>query len=1221
MKKIFILLLLQIVGIGMANAQSDLQILGSNVTITTPNGNHIGQEMDIAFSVENIGNISSGNTAIRIYLSSNQSTTNAKVLGNISLEALLPFGTTGVIHFKHAIPYGVSATSYIIISVNPDVVFSEMYSGNNECISPALNINTNAWATQFLPCPVILVHGFMSNNETWDDLIDAIRNQYGWSLGGNMNFCLNQDGNVLTSDSTTDFKDYTNAASLQADDLFTLNFAVDQNGQSENIYLSQSNKSAITKQGLAVKEAISHVLQVTNKNDVILLGHSMGGLAAREYLQNSIYHQNDGFKHVTKLATLGTPHSGAGIAVLGPILLGTEALRDMAYPSYIKLEGGSEYDLTGLFNFDVDCNGNSSDLIAGLNNLPIANISISCGVGINPISGDDGIVSAYSAYIDNHLQGLNSDSFQLIKPFLNFGTLAWHNELPKQVKDIVKLLDEPTNIHQGYSIGFDTTYQGTITQQSGKWINKDYDCYKIKLVQETNFEIEICNIPVDQFAVKIYNSTGLCVDNINSNGKSYLKFITYLNSGNYSLVFEAIPTENSWLTPYAFTLKSIPATCNNNVSYTSNSGIIKDHLSMGNYGNLNNCEWLIQPTGASQIYLWFNSFMTADTNDLLKVYDGPNNSYPLIGTYSGGNIPSMITSTTGSLFLNFITDANLTAPGWEAQYSTSMPTPNSYYEYWFDDNYASKIITSYSGTGILDLMTNVDLGDLQTGLHVFHIRFKSMQGIWSSISSTLFVKKEIPDLSYSEYEYWFDDNNSLKWNVPYSDNSPFDLTSNIKLGSLSTGLHVFHIRFKSSLGVWSSISSNLFIKSANPSVTNAEYEYWFDNDYSQKIISPYSDSSSFNLLSDINLDSLTIGLHTFNIRFKSSHGVWSSISSSLFIKNSNSVSGPSEVQYWFDDDFGNSISSSLPNTTPINWIHDLELNGLSNGIHSLHLRFKLGTNEWSSVTSNLFIKNGESIISTPVIQYWFDDNFLQAVSIDQSNVSSIDWASDITVTGLPTGSHVLNARFKLSNGLWSSVVRDTFNKLNNYTPVTVKVLLQGYYSGSGTMTTTLLNEGVSNDLNVTDTITAELHSASFPYDLVSSKKGVLNLGGVSDFIFPITTGTDYLVIKHRNSVETWSANPILLNADSINYDFTTSANKAYGGNMVEVETGTWAIYSGDINQDGAIDAFDYIILDPDIFFGNFGYLDSDLNGDGVVDAFDYVIFAPNLYDGVGLLVP
>ena len=55
----------------------------------------------------------------------------------------------------------------------------------------------------------------------------------------------------------------------------------------------------------------------TGKVNVVLVGHSMGGLAAREYMLNE-EHWNSIEHHVAKLVTVGTPHWGSNLeATLG----------------------------------------------------------------------------------------------------------------------------------------------------------------------------------------------------------------------------------------------------------------------------------------------------------------------------------------------------------------------------------------------------------------------------------------------------------------------------------------------------------------------------------------------------------------------------------------------------------------------------------------------------------------------------------------------------------------------------------------------------------------------------------------------------------------------------------------------------------------------------------------------------------------------------------------
>jgi PKD repeat protein len=121
-----------------------------------------------------------------------------------------------------------------------------------------------------------------------------------------------------------------------------------------------------------------------------------------------------------------------------------------------------------------------------------------------------------------------------------------------------------------------------------------------------------------------------------------------------------------------------------------------------------------------------------------------------------------------------------------------------------------------------------------------------------------------------------------------------------------------------------------------------------------------------------------------------------------------------------------------------------------------------------------------------------------------------------------------------------------------------------------------------------------------------------------------TTAIDssyFIVIKHRNSIETWSANSQRIIPIGSNYNFTTSANKAYGNNMRNMGSGVYAIYTGDITQDGSIDFNDYPDLDIGSNNGDLGYFTTDLNGDASVDFNDYPTLDINSNDGIIAIVP
>lgn len=187
----------------------------------------------------------------------------------------------------------------------------------------------------------------------------------------------------------------------------------------------------------------------------------------------------------------------------------------------------------------------------------------------------------------------------------------------------------------------------------------------------------------------------------------------------------------------------------------------------------------------------------------------------------------------------------------------------------------------------------------------------------------------------------------------------------------------------------------------------------------------------------------------------------------------------------------------------------------------------------------------------------------------------------------------------------------------------LQAFIQGYYDlTTHAMQPVLYNSGLNASLTDCDSILVELHDAAFPYAAVSSTMSLLSKDGEIwiPVEYPSISNTYYIVLKTRNAIETWSANPVLI-GPTTTYNFTTAASQAYADNQVEVEPGIWAIYSGDISQDGAIDAFDYLLLEPDIIDGNFGYLLSDLNGDGVVDTFDYLVMESNIVLGINMAKP
>jgi hypothetical protein len=118
-------------------------------------------------------------------------------------------------------------------------------------------------------------------------------------------------------------------------------------------------------------------------------------------------------------------------------------------------------------------------------------------------------------------------------------------------------------------------------------------------------------------------------------------------------------------------------------SFTDGSGPIED------YPTGMDAQWLINPQTAedsvSRINISFVQFNTA-SSDLVKIYDGPTTESPLIGEYSGTNIPDDISSTGNQVLITFTSTGS--AEGFKIEYAGVSPTYCS----------GTQIITEPSGT-------------------------------------------------------------------------------------------------------------------------------------------------------------------------------------------------------------------------------------------------------------------------------------------------------------------------------------------------------------------------------------------------------------------------------------------------------------------------------------------------------------------------------------------
>ena len=440
-----------------------------------------------------------------------------------------------------------------------------------------------------LPYPILFIHGLNSSSETWNTSFNYFNNQYFWQFGGRFDFCLNADNNNATAN--LNFFPTPNAdiaafeTTVQNGDYYTINFNVNPNGTIGNNVLS--NQSAIFKQGIAVKKTVERILQLTGKSKVIIVGHSMGGLAARQYIQNAEnWQQPTNYHHVAKLVTLGTPHGGSnasdsGLGWFAGIQTRSEAIRDLKTTYYYSgdqgrfLFGGIEINnstnmnehLTGddFYNYDVNCNGIIGEHVIGLNQKTIDNfVDYACVIGRITGGTTDGVVSEPSSNLNHYYPTLNFPA-KLYYFNSTFDFIENHTELPGYPYQIMQGLDEPNVKELAYEIETNTVYNGFTTVQNP--VATDDDFFKFTIENSVEATVTINDITTSSMNASILNSTGITIGTTQNNIGNIITFSQTLAPGNYFLKISSVnPTTSNYQIPYQFNLTTTLSNTSNEIS-------------------------------------------------------------------------------------------------------------------------------------------------------------------------------------------------------------------------------------------------------------------------------------------------------------------------------------------------------------------------------------------------------------------------------------------------------------------------------------------------------------------------------------------------------------------------------------------------------------------------------------------------------------------------------
>jgi len=230
-------------------------------------------------------------------------------------------------------------------------------------------------------------------------------------------------------------------------------------------------------------------------------------------------------------------------------------------------------------------------------------------------------------------------------------------------------------------------------------------------------------------------------------------------------------------------------------------------------------------------------------------------------------------------------------------------------------------------------------------------------------------------------------------------------------------------------------------------------------------------------------------------------------------------------------------------------------------------------------------------------------------AINRSTNSGVNWVlQSFATTAYLNDMKFVNSTTGWAVGYGGKILKTTNNGI---TPKNLQLtaLIEGFYDN---LTNTMTG----------DTVKVYLRNIFSPYPLVDSAKDYLNSSGAGSLNFQNAANSTsyYVIVKHRNSIETWGAGGNSFVNHSLTYNFTTSSAQAFGNNMKQ-KGSRWTVFSGDVNQDGFVDASDIGLIDNDAYNFVSGYINTDLNGDNIADGSDLGIADNNSFNFVSVIRP
>jgi hypothetical protein len=269
-------------------------------------------------------------------------------------------------------------------------------------------------------------------------------------------------------------------------------------------------------------------------------------------------------------------------------------------------------------------------------------------------------------------------------------------------------------------------------------------------------------------------------------------------------------------------------------------------------------------------------------------------------------------------------------------------------------------------------------------------------------------------------------------------------------------------------------------------------------------------------------------------------------------------------------------------------------------------------NDAFSGTANSYLDRYWNVTSSGVNNFTCDAQFVYVpadVSGNETDLLCVQILPPDLFLHNPTNTtlHQITASGISSLGIFTGESNDAPKTIN-----LTSIFPEGLYAGNGVLHQAYNESATQWPVGIADHITVEFHEASDYATIIYSATDVeLSTTGTTTVNLPaIHNGLYYITIKHRNSLQVVSASPVSFVGNTIAKSFGTPAD-VLGGNLKQMSDLGYALYGGDVNQDGFINLQDMIAAESDASVFSSGYLQADSNGDGTVDSSDLILIDNN----------